>query len=88
MYFVCCLLRPKKFWKKKLVEVRDETLISLSTFYGRNLLARAFPGRSGKQCRERWHNHVDDRVKKGEWTHEVNLTSDVQPLRRCRAYLK
>ncbi|CBJ32619.1 conserved unknown protein [Ectocarpus siliculosus] len=35
-----------------------------------NLLARAFPGRSGKQCRERWHNHVDGRVKKGEWSAE------------------
>ncbi|CAN0227624.1 unnamed protein product, partial [Hapterophycus canaliculatus] len=35
-----------------------------------NLLARAFPGRSGKQCRERWHNHVDERVKKGEWSAE------------------
>jgi len=35
------------------------------------LLARAFPGRSGKQCRERWHNHVNDHIKKGEWTPEV-----------------
>ena len=25
-------------------------------------------GRSGKQCRERWHNHLDPRVKKGDWT--------------------
>jgi len=24
--------------------------------------------RSGKQCRERWHNHVNPTVRKGEWT--------------------
>ena len=26
--------------------------------------------RTGKQCRERWHNHLDPTVKKGEWTPE------------------
>ncbi|CAM9996019.1 unnamed protein product, partial [Scytosiphon promiscuus] len=25
-------------------------------------------GRSGKQCRERWHNHLDPKIKKGAWT--------------------
>ncbi len=28
------------------------------------------PGRSGKQCRERWHNTLNPDVKKGEWTPE------------------
>mmetsp|Transcript_97508 Transcript_97508/g.278838 ORF Transcript_97508/g.278838 Transcript_97508/m.278838 type:complete len:309 (-) Transcript_97508:332-1258(-) len=27
-------------------------------------------GRSGKQCRERWHNHLNPDVKKGSWTEE------------------
>ena len=27
-------------------------------------------GRSGKQCRERWHNHLDPNIVKGEWTLE------------------
>lgn len=27
-------------------------------------------GRSGKQCRERWHNHLDPRVSKAEWSRE------------------
>ena len=27
-------------------------------------------GRSGKQCRERWHNHLNPEVKKGGWTEE------------------
>lgn len=48
----------------------------------RNLLARAFPGRSGKQCRERWHNHVDAHIKKGEWSAEVR-TVDVARFTRC-----
>ena len=26
--------------------------------------------RTGKQCRERWHNHLDPSVKKSEWTAE------------------
>ncbi|CAN0488195.1 unnamed protein product, partial [Laminaria digitata] len=26
------------------------------------------PGRLGKQCRERWFNHLDPTVKKSEWT--------------------
>mmetsp|Transcript_27366 Transcript_27366/g.49257 ORF Transcript_27366/g.49257 Transcript_27366/m.49257 type:complete len:249 (+) Transcript_27366:95-841(+) len=30
-------------------------------------------GRSGKQCRERWHNHLDPSIKKGYWTPEETL---------------
>jgi hypothetical protein len=26
------------------------------------------PGRTGKQCRERWHNHLDTAVKKEPWS--------------------
>ena len=25
-------------------------------------------GRSGKQCRERWHNHLDPKIKKDRWS--------------------
>jgi len=32
--------------------------------------AARIPGRSGKQCRERWHNTLNPDVKKGEWTTE------------------
>ena len=32
-----------------------------------SLLAQHIPGRAGKQCRERWLNHLDQSVKKGEW---------------------
>ena len=31
-------------------------------------IATHLPGRVGKQCRERWHNHLDPNVRKGTWT--------------------
>jgi len=33
-------------------------------------IAAGLPGRVGKQCRERWHNHLNPEVKKGSWTKE------------------
>lgn len=30
--------------------------------------------RSGKQCRERWHNHLDPSINKKPWTAEEELT--------------
>lgn len=32
--------------------------------------ASALPGRVGKQCRERWHNHLNPNIRKGPWTPE------------------
>ena len=31
-------------------------------------------GRSGKQCRERWHNHLDPSINKNTWTEEEEKT--------------
>jgi DNA-binding NarL/FixJ family response regulator len=31
-------------------------------------VADNLPGRIGKQCRERWHNHLNPRIKKDSWT--------------------
>lgn len=33
-------------------------------------IASALPGRIGKQCRERWHNHLNPDIKKNKWTEE------------------
>ena len=33
-------------------------------------MAKSLPGRIGKQCRERWHNHLDPKVSKRKWTVE------------------
>ena len=32
------------------------------------MIAAQLPGRIGKQCRERWFNHLDPDIKKGDWT--------------------
>lgn len=31
------------------------------------------PGRIGKQCRERWFNHLDPAIKKGDWTADEEM---------------
>ncbi|XP_078169256.1 transcription factor MYB118-like [Carex rostrata] len=33
-------------------------------------IAQMLPGRIGKQCRERWHNHLRPNIKKDSWTEE------------------
>jgi hypothetical protein len=33
-------------------------------------IASALPGRIGKQCRERWHNHLDPNIRKEKWSQE------------------
>lgn len=35
-----------------------------------SICASTIPGRSGKQCRERWFNALNPNVKKGDWTPE------------------
>lgn len=34
------------------------------------LIARHLKGRIGKQCRERWHNHLNPCIKKTAWTED------------------
>jgi len=36
-------------------------------------IAGRIPGRIGKQCRERWTNHLDPNLKKGGWTQEEDM---------------
>ncbi|KAK4417786.1 Transcription factor [Sesamum alatum] len=33
-------------------------------------IAQMLPGRIGKQCRERWHNHLKPNIKKDRWSEE------------------
>ena len=37
-------------------------------------ISQQMGGRSGKQCRERWHNHLTPEVRKDGWTAEVRFT--------------
>jgi myb proto-oncogene protein len=33
-------------------------------------ISKMLPGRIGKQCRERWHNHLNPDIRKEKWTEE------------------
>lgn len=39
-----------------------------------NHMASFFPGRTAKQCRERWHNHLTNGIKKGDWRSDEDRT--------------
>lgn len=41
-----------------------------------SVIAASIPGRAGKQCRERWLNHLDAAVKKSDWAPEVSRASN------------
>lgn len=56
-------------WTKE----EDEKVVELVSRYGPKkwtLIARQLKGRIGKQCRERWHNHLNPSIKKTAWTDE------------------
>ena len=38
-----------------------------------NLVAAQLDQRTPKQCRERWHNHLDPSIQKGPWTHAEDV---------------
>ena len=51
----------------------DETIITFVMQHGTKSwtkLAELLPGRIGKQCRERWINHLDPDINRGPWTLE------------------
>ena len=60
--------------KRPWTEEEDKLLLEAITKFGaqRWPLIASFVqrGRAGKQCRERWFNHLCPAVKKGEWTEE------------------
>jgi len=54
-------------------EKEDNILMSLVNQNGNkkwSLIAKQLPGRIGKQCRERWYNHLDPTVNKNTWSSE------------------
>ncbi|KAL2517052.1 myb domain protein [Abeliophyllum distichum] len=75
---VQCLHRWQKVLNPEVVKgpwtkEEDEHIIELVRKYGCrkwSVIAKSLPGRIGKQCRERWHNHLDPAVKKDAWTEE------------------
>jgi hypothetical protein len=60
------LIKGKGSWTSE----EDAILRDKRLLYGRKWakIAAHLPGRQGKQCRERFVNHLDPELKKGEWT--------------------
>jgi len=75
---VQCLHRWQKVLRPGLIKgpwtkEEDEAVIQLVKQYGIkswSFIARQLKGRLGKQCRERWHNHLNPDISKEPWTAE------------------
>ncbi|XP_057820478.2 uncharacterized protein LOC131033308 isoform X2 [Cryptomeria japonica] len=78
---VQCLHRWQKVLNPELVKgpwtkEEDERIIELVNRHGAkkwSAIAKHLPGRIGKQCRERWHNHLNPAINKDAWTREEEL---------------
>ena len=72
-------------WQKSLrpdvtkgpwTEEEDVKVVELVRKHGAkrwSLIASQLPGRIGKQCRERWHNHLNPEISKEAWKREEDL---------------
>ena len=83
---VQCLHRWQKVLNPTLVKgpwskEEDKLVLRLVQTHGAERwtnIAHYLPGRIGKQCRERWHNHLNPRIKKNEWSLEEELILYIQ----------
>ena len=77
---VQCLHRWQKVLNPELVKgpwtpEEDKKLGDLVDDHGPKKwseIAKNLPGRIGKQCRERWHNHLNPDIKRESWADEEN----------------
>ncbi|VAH59264.1 hypothetical protein VPH35_043797 [Triticum aestivum] len=79
---VQCLHRWQKVLNPELIKgpwskEEDDIIVEMVKKYGPkkwSTIAQALPGRIGKQCRERWHNHLNPGINKDAWTQEEEIT--------------
>ena len=79
---VQCLHRWQKVLKPSLVKgpwtaEEDRKVVELVKKLGAkkwSLIATNLPGRIGKQCRERWHNHLNPEISKEAWKEDEDRT--------------
>lgn len=73
-----CLTRWQTVLKPGLIkgpwtadeDQRVQQLVVVHGLQKWSLIASHLKGRFGKQCRERWYNHLDPSIRKDLWTHE------------------
>lgn len=78
---VQCLHRWQKVLNPELVKgpwskEEDDIIIKMVKEYGPtkwSAISQALPGRIGKQCRERWYNHLNPGINKDAWTQEEEI---------------
>ncbi|KAH9605827.1 hypothetical protein KSS87_000606 [Heliosperma pusillum] len=78
---VQCLHRWQKVLNPDLIKgpwskEEDEIIVQMVKKYGPkkwSTIAQHLPGRIGKQCRERWHNHLNPGINKEAWTQEEEV---------------
>ncbi|CAL4908552.1 unnamed protein product [Urochloa decumbens] len=84
-----CLHRWQKVLNPELIkgpwtQEEDDIIINMVKKHGPqkwSLIARSLDGRIGKQCRERWHNHLDPQISKNAWTvEEERVVADAHRL--------
>ncbi|CAM6104011.1 unnamed protein product [Calypogeia fissa] len=62
----------KGYWTKE----EDDRMVELVNMFGTKrwaAIARCLPGRNGKQCRERWCNHLDPKISREPWTEAEDM---------------
>lgn len=62
---------PSRPFRKPWTQDEDEAVRHAVTAHGTrawSLVAKLVVGRTGKQCRERWYNHLDASVRKEPWS--------------------
>jgi len=68
----------KKFLTKgSWTQSEDQIVLSLVLKLGPKhwtIISSYLPGRNGKQCRERWHNHLNPEINASPWTIEEDNT--------------
>ncbi|KAI4376611.1 hypothetical protein MLD38_014353 [Melastoma candidum] len=78
---VQCLHRWRKVLNPELIKgswskEEDDLIVELVNKHGAkkwSAIAQALPGRIGKQCRERWHNHLNPAIKKDAWSEQEEM---------------
>uniref|UniRef100_A0A673BQF1 V-myb avian myeloblastosis viral oncogene homolog-like 1 n=1 Tax=Sphaeramia orbicularis TaxID=375764 RepID=A0A673BQF1_9TELE len=66
-------VKNQELVKGPWTQEEDERVIELVQRFGVkrwSIIAQHLHSRNGKQCRERWHNHLNPTVKKSRWTPE------------------